>query len=150
MFRIPTHAKLALATLAVAASAGPAIAGEGNGPSFPGNDVPDVILGQTATLPAQAGPGGVVIGGKRPPVHQRPGRAWAEGSSAREDGARHAGFAAPAEPSNVLGTARRGRATSRSFGLTDGRLNTVRHGGTARDAGWFPPSSASRFPRSAT
>ena len=44
MTRTLTWTKLTLAALAVAASASTAFAGEGNGPSFPGNDVPDVIL----------------------------------------------------------------------------------------------------------
>ena len=55
MSRILTRTKLTLAALAVAASAGTAFAGEGNGPSFPGNQVPDVVLGQTTVLPVPAG-----------------------------------------------------------------------------------------------
>ena len=62
MAHILTWTKLTLAALAVAALAGTAFAGEGNGPSFPGNDVPNVILGQTTFLPAPVQQGGAVTG----------------------------------------------------------------------------------------
>ena len=55
MFPILNRTKAALAVLALAASAGTAFAGEGNGPSFPGNQVPDVVLSQTVILPAPDG-----------------------------------------------------------------------------------------------
>lgn len=63
--RILTRTKVALA---VAASAGTAFAGEGNGPSFPGNDVPDVVLGRTTILPAPTLSRGIVLGSTLPPV----------------------------------------------------------------------------------
>jgi hypothetical protein len=68
MSRIVTCIKLACVTLAVAASTGTAIAGEGHGPSFPGNDVPDVVLGRTTFFSAPTGARGVVIGSTLPPV----------------------------------------------------------------------------------
>lgn len=74
MSRILTRTKIALAALAalaVAASAGTAFAGEGNGPSFPGNQVPDVVLGQTTGLPAPDGAGGVMTGSTLPPDAER-------------------------------------------------------------------------------
>ena len=73
MSRILTCIKLACAAIAVAASAGTAFAGEGNGPSFPGNNVPDVVLGQTTFFPAPAGARGVVIGSTLPPVSNSQG-----------------------------------------------------------------------------
>lgn len=72
MSRVLTRTKLVLATLAVAASAGTAFAGEGNGPSFPGNQVPDVVLGQTTVLPAPDGAGGVMTGSTLPTDADKP------------------------------------------------------------------------------
>lgn len=66
MSRILTWTKLTLAALAIAASASTAFAGEGNGPSFPGNDVPNVILGQTTFLPAPVQQGSAVTGSTLP------------------------------------------------------------------------------------
>lgn len=61
------RAKLALTVLAVAAaSAGPAFAGEGRGPSYPGSDIPNVTVSQVGNLPGPAYSGGVVIGGTLP------------------------------------------------------------------------------------
>ena len=57
MLPILNRTKAALAVLALAASAGTAFAGEGNGPSFPGNQVPDVVLSRTVILPQGAGRG---------------------------------------------------------------------------------------------
>ena len=62
MFRTPTRTKLSLANVAVAVSVGTAFAGEGNGPSFPGCTIPDVVLGRTTVLPAPVGARGVAIG----------------------------------------------------------------------------------------
>ena len=61
--------RFAAALIAIAAiPTGAALAGEGNGPSFPGNDVPNfgvsTAVGQTA--PVQSG--GLVIGGTLPPI----------------------------------------------------------------------------------
>ncbi len=67
MFSVSNRAKLALAILAITAGqAGTAFAGEGNGPRFPGNDVPNVAVSRSTVSPAPAYTAGVVIGGTLP------------------------------------------------------------------------------------
>ena len=67
MFSMSNRARLALAVLAVTAvQAGAAFAGEGNGPRFPGNDVPNVSVSRSTVPPTPAYTAGVVIGNTLP------------------------------------------------------------------------------------
>ena len=67
MLSFLNRAKFAIAVLVIAAApAGAAFAGEGNGPSYPGSDLPDVTVSQVGDLSGSAHSGGVVIGGTLP------------------------------------------------------------------------------------
>ena len=78
MSPILNRTKAALAVLALAAPAGTAFAGEGNGPSFPGNQVPPVALPQTATRPAPDGATGAGRGTPAPQSRQAVRDYWAQ------------------------------------------------------------------------
>ena len=67
MLSVLNRAKLAIAVLVVAAApAGAAFAGEGNGPSYPGSNIPNVTVSQVGNLPGPAYSGSVVIGATLP------------------------------------------------------------------------------------
>jgi hypothetical protein len=67
MLSILTRAKLAIAVLMVAAApAGTAFAGEGNGPSYPGSDIPNVTVSKLGKLLGPTHSGNVLIGGTLP------------------------------------------------------------------------------------